>query len=112
MGQSASIVDKEEPEFKVDLRIEGIAQVVILEDEERMGQVRKVVDTLRTGYHTTSIIEDLGKTGKSIKFSEESSRTIHELGNENLGCTQRECMPNEIIINDYRKMFESRISAE
>ena len=28
-----------------------------------------------------------------------------------LGCTQRECKPNETIIEQYKKMFESRISA-
>ena len=28
-----------------------------------------------------------------------------------LGCTQRECKPNEIIIEECTKMFESRISA-
>ena len=28
-----------------------------------------------------------------------------------LGCTQRECKPNETIIEQYTKMFESRISA-
>ena len=28
-----------------------------------------------------------------------------------LGCTQRECKPNETIIDEYRKMFEPRISA-
>ena len=28
-----------------------------------------------------------------------------------MGCTQRECKPNESIIEEYRKMFESRISA-
>ena len=28
-----------------------------------------------------------------------------------LGCTQRECKPNQIIIEQYTKMFESRISA-
>ena len=28
-----------------------------------------------------------------------------------LGCTQRECKPNEKIIRQYNKMFESRISA-
>ena len=28
-----------------------------------------------------------------------------------LGCTQRECKSNESIIEEYRKMFESRISA-
>ena len=27
-----------------------------------------------------------------------------------LGCTQRECKPNEIIIDEYKEMFESRIS--
>ena len=27
-----------------------------------------------------------------------------------LGCTQRECKPNEIIIEQHTKMFESRIS--
>ena len=68
----------------VDLRIEGIAQDVTLKGGERMGQIQKVVDKFRTGYRTTSIIEDLGKTRKSIKFSEESSRTIHELGNIDL----------------------------
>ena len=28
-----------------------------------------------------------------------------------LRCTQRECKPNEHIVNQYREMFESRISA-
>ena len=28
-----------------------------------------------------------------------------------LGCTQRECKPNEKIIEQHNKMFESRISA-
>ena len=28
-----------------------------------------------------------------------------------LGCTQRECKPNEKIIGQYNKVFESRISA-
>ena len=30
---------KKEHEFKVDLRIEGIAQDVILKDDERMGEI-------------------------------------------------------------------------
>ena len=53
---------------------------MILEDDERTGQIQKVVDKLRTGHHTKSSIEDVGAE-KSIKFSEESSRTISELGN-------------------------------
>ena len=28
-----------------------------------------------------------------------------------LGCTRRECKPNETIADEYRRMFESRISA-
>ena len=46
-----------------------------------MEPIQKVVDKLRTGYHTKSIIEDLERAGKSINFSEEPSCTIHELGN-------------------------------
>ena len=34
---------EKEPEFKVDLGIEGIAPDVILKDEERMGKTHKVV---------------------------------------------------------------------
>ena len=45
------------------------------------GSNSKVVDKLRTGFHTKSIIEDFGRTGKSINFSEESSRTSHEMDN-------------------------------
>ena len=78
MRSAESLVEREEPEFQVDLRIEGTAQDVILENEERMGRIQKSVGKFRIGYHTKSIIEDLGKAEKSIKFSEEWSRTIHE----------------------------------
>ena len=54
MRGTGTPVEKEEPEFKVDLRIEGSAQDVILKDEERTDQLEKVVDKLRTGYHTKS----------------------------------------------------------
>ena len=33
------------------------------------------------------------------------------LDHVHLGCTQRECNPNEIGIEQYKEMFESRISA-
>ena len=36
-----SPVEKKAPEFKVDLRIEGIAQDVIQKDEERMDKIQK-----------------------------------------------------------------------
>ena len=64
MRSASCFVEKEEPEFKVNLRIEGIAQDVIPEYEERVSQIQKVIDKLRTGYHTKSIIEDLVKAEK------------------------------------------------
>ena len=74
MRSAESLDEEKEPEFKVDLRNEGIAQDVILEDEERKNKIQNMDDKLRTGYHAKSIIEDLEKAEKSIKFSEESSR--------------------------------------
>ena len=44
MRGTVSPVEKEEPEFEVDLRIEGVAQDAILKDEERMGKIQKVAD--------------------------------------------------------------------
>ena len=52
----------------------------------KMTQIQKLVDKLRAGYHTISIIADLGKTGTSTRFSEESSHTIQELGNMEFLC--------------------------
>ena len=44
---------------------------------------------------------------KNVDIDEPTSFLDHVY----LGCTQRECKPNEIIIEQYTKMFESRISA-
>ena len=38
-------------------------------------------------------------------------RTTSFPDHENFGCTQRECKANETIIEQFKKMFESRISA-
>ena len=62
---------EEEPEFKVDLRVEGIAHVEIPEE----------VGKLRKGSYTKAIREDLRQPENSMIFSEESRRIIHELGN-------------------------------
>ena len=35
----------------------------------------------------------------------------HFLITKNWGCTQRACKPNEIIVEEYTKMYESRVSA-
>ena len=62
---TGSLVQEEQPESKVDLRIEGLAQDVILEDEERMGHIQDVVENFRNGFHTESVLEDLGKPEKT-----------------------------------------------
>ena len=48
----------------------------------------------------------LKKLTKHIDLGEPISFLDHVY----LRCTQRECKPNEIIIEEYRKMFESPIS--
>ena len=79
-ARDGSAVEKES-EFKVDIRIEGIAQDVILQDEERMGKIQEEVEKWRKGSYPKSIREDLRKPENSMIFCEESSRIIHELGN-------------------------------
>ena len=49
------------------------------------------------------------KLMKNVDLDEPTSFLDHVFF---LGCTQRECKPNEIIFDEYRKMFESPISAE
>ena len=44
---------------------------------------------------------------KNVDLDEPTSFLDHV----SLGCTQRECKPNEIISEEYTKMFESHISA-
>ena len=44
---------------------------------------------------------------KHIDLEEPTSFLDHV----HLGCTQRECKPNENILEENKKMFESRISA-
>ena len=47
------------------------------------------------------------KLMKNVDLDEPTSFLDHVY----LGCTQRACFPNEIIIIEYREVFESRISA-
>ena len=44
---------------------------------------------------------------KNVDLDEPTSFPDHMC----LGCSQRGCKPNEIIVDEYRKVFESRISA-
>ena len=47
------------------------------------------------------------KLVKKVDIDENTS----SLDRGDLGCTQRELKPNETIVEQYKKMFESRISA-
>ena len=46
------------------------------------------------------------KLMKYVDIDEPTSNVDHVY----LGCTQRECKPKEIVVDEYRKMFEQRIS--
>ena len=48
------------------------------------------------------------KLNKQVDLGEPTSFLDHE----NLGCTQRQCETSKDIVDNYRAMFESRISAE
>ena len=72
-------------------------QDVILKDEERMGKIQEAVEQLRKGSRTKSILEDLGKPENSLKFSEESSRIMHEMGNIELYELDRYPEPSSAI---------------
>ena len=47
------------------------------------------------------------KLMKDVDLNEPTSFLDHVY----LGCTERECKPNDVIVEPYKEMFESRISA-
>ena len=61
-----SPVHKEEPEFEVDLRIEGIEQDVILKDEKRMGKSKRSGGKLRNDSRTKSIFWKIWENQKTL----------------------------------------------
>ena len=50
---------REENPFKVHLRIQGIPQAAVLEDQGRQPKIQELVDTLRSEYQTESVVADL-----------------------------------------------------
>ena len=55
--------------------------------------------------------ENMTPMWKKLMKNVDPDETDSFLDHVCLGCTQRECKPNEIIIEEYTKMFESPISA-
>ena len=74
----------DEGSFQVDLRVHGVSQDDIYQDEERMTEMRHLVDSLQDGYRDLSIIKDLKPEVVSNVFSEESKRKLKEMGNVEL----------------------------
>ena len=73
---------KEESSFQSDLRVHGASQDDMYKDEERMTEMRHLVDRLQDGYRgVKSIIEYMKQEGVSEVFSKESKRKLKEMGN-------------------------------
>ena len=65
------------------------------------------VDAIKMTGKKQNIAPMWKKWMKNVGLDEPTSFPDHE----NLGCTRRECKPNEIIIDEYRNMFQSPTSA-
>ena len=48
--------------FKTDLRVQGVPQNAVLEDQGRVTRIQDLVHTVRTQYRTESVIADLSET--------------------------------------------------
>ena len=65
------------------------------------------VDDIKMAGKKQNFVPMWKKLMKDVDIEEPTSFLDHVY----LGCTQRECKPNEKIIGHYNEMFESRISA-
>ena len=74
----------EEDLLKIDLRVQGVRQSALLEDQGRMTKIRELVKALRTEYRTESAMADSSETGEFNRFSEDSQKTVPKLGNIDL----------------------------
>ena len=66
-----------------------------------------VDDIIKNGWKEA----EYGSVWKQLMNNVDIGEPASFLDHENLGCTQRECKPNETIVEQYKKMFESRIYA-
>ena len=74
---------EKKPQFEIDLRVEGVSQGAILQDEEKMKEINEEkLEKFKMGSGTKSIRNDLSKC--RMIFREETSRAINEMGNMEL----------------------------
>ena len=64
--------------------MQEIPQDGVLEDQGRMTNIEELLDNLRTGYQTASIVTDWDKKRKLKKFGEKSTDSNRKLGNTEL----------------------------
>ena len=71
--------------FKIDLRVQGVPQNAVLEDQGRAPKIQDVVHTLRTQSRTESVITDLNKTNsvRSVRNPKRPSKTWERSGRRN-----------------------------
>ena len=71
-GIGKPIADEER--FKIDLRVEGVPNKAVLEDEERTKRIQKLAHTLERQSRTNALITDLEKVDTFNPFSEETKK--------------------------------------
>ena len=85
-NSSGKLVQDPEPKVEqtpdFDLRIQGVSQVAILQDETKMRENNEQVNKVKAGSNKISVRNDLAKDG--MIFREESSRAVHGMGNVEL----------------------------
>ena len=67
-----------------------------------------------TGLFLSVYVDDIKLAGKKQNIDpmwKVLNKEVDLENNENLGCTQRQCEISKDIVDNYRTMFESRISA-
>ena len=79
---SEPVVDKK-PQIEIDVRVEGVSQDAILQDEEKLRQSTKSWKSFKWDQAQNPFVTICRKKGNMI-FSEESSRAIYEIGNMEL----------------------------
>ena len=67
--------------IKIDLRVPGVPQKAVFEDEDRTKRIRRLAHTLKNQSEEKALIKDMQKTDTFNPFSEGSNKIIHNLGN-------------------------------
>ena len=73
---------EQKPDVDIDVRVQGVSQDAILQDEAKMREINQQLNKVKAGSNKISIRNDLAKNG--MIFSEASSRAVYEMDNVEL----------------------------